>query len=296
MNWDDLRYALAVSSKGSLTAAAEALGVNTSTVLRRIAALEKSMGVRLFERDRTGYRTTSEGGALIAALQPIQDRIEGISRSFSADDPASEAIVRLAAPAALSQVLIAPRLGQLRLAPSRLSILLHVISGAAPARLGILDMALTYGRPVAGDMIIRKLADVGYALYAIPELLARRRLAKSGDLTGIPLIGFTGQEPAWPPVQWQAKAELAMQTVFRSDDAACRQAAMEAGVGAAILPCFLAEQKPGVTRLAGPETLGSVELWLAAQKEVRHVSRLRETADFLVNLMKDRQQRLAGKA
>jgi DNA-binding transcriptional LysR family regulator len=252
------------------------------------------MGVRLFERDRTGYRATSEGGALIEALQPVQDRIEGIARTFSQDDSASEAIVRLAAPAALSQVLIAPRLGQLRMGHAGLSILLHVISGAAPARLGMLDMALTYGRPVAGDMIIRKLADVGYALYAIPELLARHRMVKSGDLTGMPLIGFTGQEPAWPPAQWQAQAERVAQTVFRCDDAESRRAAMEAGVGAAILPCFLAEQKPGVTRLLGPETLGSVELWLAVQKEVRHVSRLREMADFLVDLMKDRQPRLAG--
>ena len=295
MDWDDLRYALAVSERGSLSAAAETLGVNTSTVLRRITALEKSMGVRLFERDRTGYRATREGGVLIAALQPVQDRIEGIARSFSPGDAVSEAIVRLAAPAALSQVLIAPRLGQLRTAHPGLTIVLQSVLGAAPARLGMLDMALTYGRPVAGDMIIRKLADVGYALYATPELLARHGLAKSGDFSGLPLIGFTGQEPAWPPMQWVAKAGQGAPALLRTDDAGARFSAVRSGAGAAVLPCFLADQTPGVTRLAGPETVGSIELWLAAQKEVRHVSRLRALSDFLVDLTRDRQQRLSGK-
>lgn len=294
MNWDDLRYALAVSELGSLSAAADALGVNASTVLRRIAALEKSVGTRLFERDRTGYRVTQEGGALMASLQPVQERIAGIARSFMADDVGVESVVRMAAPAALSSALIVPRLGQFRSLHPGLSLDIQSSHGAPPVKLGMLDIALSYGRPVAGDMVIRKLADVGYGLYASPELLSRFREVKQGDLSGVPLVGFASSASSLAPLEWLEKAGSEAQTVLRSDDANCRFSAVVSGVGVAILPCFLTDQAPGITRIYGPDTVGRVELWLATHKETRHVSRMRVLVDFLIKLTRDRRQRLAS--
>ncbi len=294
MNWDDLRYLLAVSELGSLSAAADALGVNASTVLRRIAALEKSVGVRLFERDRTGYRVTQEGGALVAALQPVQERIAGIARRFVAGEEGGESIVQMAAPAALSNTLIVPRLTGFRAEHPGLSLHIQTTHGVAPVKLGMLDLALCYGRPVAGDMMIRKLADVGYGLYASPELLARHGPANPDNLAGVPLVGFSVRDGLLPPMAWLEKAAAGAQTVLRSDDANCRFSAVLSGVGMAVLPCFMADQVAGVSRLAGPAAVGRVELWLVTHKEARHVSRLRALTDFLVKLTRDRRMRLAG--
>lgn len=294
MNWDDLRYALAVAEKGSLSSAAESLGVNASTVLRRIAALEKSVGARLFERDRTGYRVTQEGGDLIASLRPIQARIAGIARSFSTEEEGNESIVRMAAPSALAGALIAPRLGQFRRENPGLSVYIETTDGATPNRLGMLDLALSYGRPVAGDMVIRKLADIGYGLYAIPELLSRHRNDQTEGGQSIPLIGFASSNHLMEPMVWLEKYGNSLQTVLRSDDANCRLSAMLSGVGQTILPCFLADQLPGVARLYGPESVGGVELWLATHKESRHVARIRVLVDFLIRLTRDRRQRLSG--
>ena len=295
MNWDDLRYALSVAELGSLSAAAVTLGVNASTVLRRIAALEKSVGVRLFERDRTGYRVTQEGSALIASLRPVQDRIAGITRGFASEDEGGESVVRMAAPAALSSALIVPRLGQFRAGNPGLGIQIQSTSGAAPDKLGMLDLALSYGRPVAGDMVIRKLADVGYGLYAIPEVLSRYRSSPDTIPNDIPLVGFASFDRLLAPVVWLERYRNAANMVFRSDDANCRFSAMISGVGQAILPSFLADQVPGVTRIHGPDTVGSIELWLATHKETRHVARMRMLVDFLVKLTRDRRQRLAGR-
>jgi len=294
MNWDDLRYALAVAERGSLSAASDALGVNASTVLRRIAALEKSLGTRLFERDRTGYRVTQEGGSLIASLQPVQDRISGITRSFQSEDENTEALVRIAAPAALSSALIAPRMRQFRMANQGLALQIQTTSGVPPEKLGLLDLALSYGRPVAGDMLVRKLADVGYGLYAIPDLLSRNLTRPAQGHRGNPLIGFARSDAELAPVSWLENYAPAAQIVLRSDDANCRFSAMMAGVGMAVLPCFLADQTPGVTRVSGPDSVGRVELWLATHKETRHVARIRLVVDFLVRLTRERRQRLAG--
>ena len=294
MNWDDLRYALAVSELGSLSAAADSLEVNASTVLRRIAALEKSLGVRLFERDRTGYRVTQEGGALMASLRPIQERISGIARSFIPEDEGAESILRMSAPAALGSALIAPRLGQFRASYPGLTVDMQTTHGAAPVKLGMLDLALSYGRPVSGDMVVRKLADIGYGLYASPELLSRHADAKQNILAGLPLIGFAGANPLLAPVEWLDKAGNESQAVLRTDDANCRFSSVVSGVGASVLPCFLADQAPGISRIYGPETVGRVELWLATHRETRHVSRMRVLVDFLVKLTRDRRLRLAG--
>lgn len=294
MNWDDLRYALAVAEKGSLSAAAESIGVNASTVLRRIAALEKSIGARLFERDRTGYRVTQEGNALIAAVQPIQDRIAGITRSFLAEEEGGDVVVRIAVPAALAGAVIAPRIVGFREGNPGLGVVIQTTSGAPPEKLGMLDLAISYGRPIMGDIIVRKLADVGYGIYAIPELLSRYRDGIQGGPRPIPLVSFASRDQSSAPVLWIEKHANAMQTVLRSDDANCRLSAMLSGVGQAILPCFLADQVPGVTRLQGPETVGSLELWLATHKETRHVAKMRVVVDFLVKLTRDRRQRLAG--
>ncbi len=294
MNWDDLRYALAVSELGSLSAAADSLGVNASTVLRRIAALEKSVGTRLFERDRTGYRVTQEGSALVASLRPVQDRIAGISKSFVSEDHGAESVLRISAPAALSSALIAPRLGQFRASYPGLTVDIQTTHGAPPDKLGMLDLALSYGRPVSGDMVVRKLADIGYGLYASTELLSRHPKARQKQLSGVPLIGFAGTNLQLTPVIWLDNAAFKSQTVLRTEDANCRFSSVISGVGMAILPNFLADQVSGVTRIYGPETVGRVELWLATHKETRHVSRMRVLVDFLVKLTRDRRLRLAG--
>lgn len=294
MNWDDLRYALAVAELGSLSAAANSLGVNASTVLRRIAALEESVGTRLFERDRTGYRVTQEGNALILSLRPVQERIAGITRSFIPDDAGADACVRMAAPAALSGALIVPRLGQFRALNPGLSVHLLTTTGAVPEKLGMLDLALSYGLPIAGDMVVRKLADVGYGLYGSPDLLSRRKNTKQDDFTDLPFVDFVSSDPLLAPAQWVQKAGLKPQTVMRSDDANSRFSAVLSNVGIAVLPCFLADQVPGITRITGPDIVGRVELWLATHKETRHVSRMRVLVDFLVKLTRDRRQRLSG--
>jgi len=90
MNWDDLRYFLAVVAAGSLSGAASQLGVNTTTVLRRVASLEGDLGARLFDRERTGYKVTAAGERLLRALEPVDQRLSSLARDFAASGAGSE--------------------------------------------------------------------------------------------------------------------------------------------------------------------------------------------------------------
>lgn len=295
MNWDDLRFALAVADAGSLSAAAEAMGVNASTVLRRIAALEKAVGSRLFERGRAGYRLTPEGAELVSALRPVQQRIGSIERGFQHQAEGTEAIVRMAAPAGLSVAFLASRIMHLRAEQPGIVVQLSTNRGLPPAALGPLDIALCYGRPVQGDMVTRKLADVGYGLYGPPEQLPRGDRANAEpDISRLPLLGFGDDEVPSGPVDWLAQAGADSNIIFRSGDAGCRLTAAQSGMGFAVLPCFMADEVPGLTRLAGPDSVGFVDLWLVTHRQARDVSRISVLVDFLVRLTRSRRERLAG--
>ncbi len=292
MNWDDLRFALAVADSGSLTAAADALGVNASTVLRRIAALEKAVGVRLFARGRAGYHLTEEGAGLVAALRPVQQRLAGIERGFGNDGAGSEARVQLAAPAAFASYFLAPRLRQLQIEQPGLVVELSTTRGVPPTALSNLDAALCYGVPAQGDMLTRKLSEIGYGLYGAAELLARRGRTAS-DIAKLPLIGFAHDEPASGPAEWMAnQCAAGGNVVFRSSDPSCRLAAVQSALGFACLPCFMADQLPGLTRVAGPDAVGHQELWLVTHRQAREVARIRLLVDSVVALVRSRRERL----
>ncbi len=294
MNWDDLRFALAVADSGSLTAAAEALEVNASTVLRRISALEKAVGVRLFVRGRAGYQLTEEGAGLVTALRPVQQRLAGIERGFGEDGAGTELRVQLAAPAAFAGYFLAPRLRQLRIEQPALLVELSTIRGLPPTALSNLDAALCYGAPVQGDMLTRKLSEIGYGLYGAAELLARRGRGPL-DIARLPLIGFAHDEPASGPAEWMnGHCSAGSDVVFRSNDASCRLAAVQSAMGFACLPCFMADQLPGLTRIAGPDAVGHQELWLVTHWQAREVARIRLLVDSVVTLVQSRRERLRG--
>ena len=154
LDWDDLRFFLAVAAAGSLSAAARELGVNTTTVLRRIASLEEALQARLFERLRSGYALTQEGTRLMETLEPVDQRLTSLSRDFQAGATSLQGTVRLGASDIIASGFVAPSLGRFR--AEKPDIALDVVTdpsltGRARARvlnaLRDVDLALRLARP-----------------------------------------------------------------------------------------------------------------------------------------------------
>ncbi|MGB5093583.1 MAG: LysR family transcriptional regulator [Parvibaculum sp.] len=305
MNWDDLRYFLAVAAAGSLSGAGQQLGVNTTTVLRRVGSLEEDLGVRLFERERMGYRLTPAGEKLAEALEPIDRRLAALPRDFVADDGGREALIRLAASDTVAAAIIAPEYAEFR--NQHPGLMLEVVpdprlpsAGSGVPRIGNpmrdVDLALRLARPTQGDMLMRKLGDMGYGLYASPDYLERRGVpTQMAEIAGHDVIGFPEGEIPLGPVWWLSRAEKSAHVIVRVASDLARMEASREGLGLAALPCILAEREPQLTRVFGPEMIGALEIWLMARNDLAQLMHIRAVMAFLVEAVRRRRARLEGR-
>ena len=304
LDWDDLRFFLAVAAAGSLSAAARELGVNTTTVLRRIASLEEALQARLFERLRSGYALTQEGTRLMETLEPVDQRLTSLSRDFQAGATSLQGTVRLGASDIIASGFVAPSLGRFR--AEKPDIALDVVTdpsltgpGAAPRVLNALrdvDLALRLARPTQGDMLVRKLGDVAYGLYATPSYIERfGTVPIGGDLSGHQIVGFSPDDRPLGPVWWLSRAERNARVIMRSSNAAVRLGTVMADEALAALPCFEADRLSGLERIAGPDLIGGLELWLLTRSDLAQLGHVRAVMDFLVAEVKARTPELSGR-
>jgi DNA-binding transcriptional LysR family regulator len=292
LDWDDLRFFLAVSAAGSLSAAARELNVNTTTVLRRIGNLEDALEAQLFERLRSGY-----------TLAPVDSSLSSLQRDFQAASSAFRGQVRLSASEVIAAGLVSPALQPFF--DAHPDIALDVISdpsltaqNAAPRLLNVLrdiDIALRLERPTSGDMLVRKLCDVAYGLYGTAEYIAAHgAVPANGDLSGHKIIGFSEEDRPVGPVWWLSRAEKAASVVMRSSSVATRLGAVENGSALAVLPCFLANERADLQPLLGADLVGSLELWLLTRGDLASLSHVRAVMDFLVETIAAAAPKLAG--
>ena len=304
LDWDDLRFFLAVAAAGSLSAAARELGVNTTTVLRRIASLEEALQARLFERLRSGYALTQEGTRLMETLEPVDQRLTSLSRDFQAGATSLQGTVRLGASDIIASGFVAPSLGRFR--AEKPDIALDLVTdpsltgpGAAPRVLNALrdvDLALRLARPTQGDMLVRKLGDVAYGLYATPSYIERfGTVPISGDLSGHQIVGFSPDDRPLGPIWWLSRAERNARVIMRSSNAAVRLGTVMADEALAALPCFEADRLSGLERIAGPDLIGGLELWLLTRSDLAQLGHVRAVMDFLVAEVKARTPELSGR-
>ena len=306
LDWDDLRYFLAVAATGSLSAAARELNVNTTTVLRRIGNLEEALDARLFERLRSGYALTQDGTRLLQSLEPVDNSLSSLQRDFQAGSGNVRGVVRLSASEVVAGGLLGPLLPDFQ--EKSPDVALDIITdpsisgpGAAPRVMNALrdvDIALRLARPTQGDMLVRKLTDVAYGLYAVSDYAEKLGDAPAhNDLSDARIIGFSEEERPLGPVWWLSRAEKAGQVLMRSSSsAATRLAACLNGDAVAALPCFQADNIAGLTRLAGPDLVGSLELWLLTRADMAKLGHVRAVMDFVVQAAETESARLRGDA
>lgn len=303
MNWDDLRYFLAVAAAGSLSAAAQQLGVNTTTVLRRVGSLEEDLNARLFDRERTGYRLTEAGERLVASLEPVDRKLATLARDFAAAEAGGTGQVRIALSELVASEVLTPGLSDFLAGHPGIAVelVLDLAQYAPPlaprisSPLKDVDIAIRTSRPTQGDMLVRKLGEIGFGLYGAESYFAEagRPVSMSG-LSSHRLIGFPKGDPPLGPVWWMTRAEKGAHTVYRASSDYARLAAVKAGAGLAALPCVLGDREPGVDCLFGPDQVGSLEIWLLTRTDLAQLSHVRAAMEFVVTAVRDMRPALSG--
>ncbi len=279
LDWGDYRIVLAIAEAGSLTGAAKPLSTSHPTLFRRINAVEKKIGVRLFERLRTGYRPTAAGEEIIATARRITELTRDTERRLAGADLRPSGHVRITTTDSLLFGLLAPALAGLRETEPDITLEINVSNDISDLAFREADIAIRPTSAPDPHLVGRKLGLIRQAVYA-PSAMAADARAR-GDLHESPWIG-PSRSLAYPALHgWMAAQGYNKLCRSWSDSVLGQHAAARAGAGIAVLPAYLAEADPALTRIGPMITALDVELWMLIHPDLRHTTRIRAVTDYL---------------
>src|SRR5215475_6841363 len=233
--WDDVRFFLAVTRAGSLSGAARVLGVGHVTVGRRIALLEKCLGVTLLQRMPGGFDVTPAGEAVLRRCIAMENAALDLERAAAGRDSLAVGSIRLTTTEALAHQVIAPAIAELRKNYPDLRVDLATGVRLLDIARREADLAVRVGRPSGSGLVRRKLGEVGYSLYASRSYLTNRRTPKRREgLAGQDLITFTGAPEATSPF-WMGESLDEARIALRCDNPLIQLQAAATGIGIAEL-------------------------------------------------------------
>ncbi len=274
LDWDDLRHFLALATAGTFLGAAKRLGVEHATISRRVLALEMRLGRKLVDRRGRRFVLTSDGEkvAELAATIALQAAaIEQLGRTGTTD---LRGHVRISAPPALSSMLLARPLVDLRRRHPGIQITLVGEKRFASLNRREADIAVRLSRPEEGDYVIMKVGEIGFHLYAAEDYLS-----------SIPPEEWTfiGYDESMNAAAQQIRLlEIAAgrPVALRSSVLEFQAAAARAGGGVVMLPDFAAEQSPGLRRVEEEAAL-TRDVWLVVHSQIKDVPAIRSVVDAL---------------
>ena len=285
-DWDQARLFLALCRARTVGAAGRALGVDASTVSRRLAALEAALGATLFDRSRDGIAPTEAAEQLL----PVAEELEGTMARFSLAaqglERSAAGWVRLACPPDVAEVVVAPLLPGLLARHPGLRLALDPGEVVRDLTRGEADLALRTVRPRRGDLVVTRLTTVRWVLVAAPALA--RTLGRLRRWADAPWLGWGERLAGIPPARWVASPAGQVEPTVRCDSVRLLLALAERGLGVALLPEPSAAQA-GLAPVALAPSLREAaadwptdELFLVTHRALRGVPRVRAVWDALV--------------
>ncbi|MCB9680463.1 MAG: LysR family transcriptional regulator [Alphaproteobacteria bacterium] len=278
LDWDDLRFFLAVHRAGSLAGASRRLRVDATTVGRRLDALENQLGTRLFVRRRGGWTLTPAGERTLDGAERAERAVADVKRGASEEDDPS-GLVRLTTVEAIATWLLAPILPRFHARHPRIAVDLLCTVRVLDLERGEADLALRLGRPTEPSLKARRLASFTERPYAARKWLDRSGLdpEKLTHLDDAPVITVLGRDDADA-----LGRHGTVRPVMRTSSGNALIAACAAGLGVALLPDLLAASDPRLAPLHAIDLTRTADLWMVVHEDVAASARVRVLMDFLV--------------
>jgi DNA-binding transcriptional LysR family regulator len=285
MSWDDLRVFLAVCRRGSHKGAARLLGVDPTTVARRVAALEQALGARLFDRTPDRLACTEAGRALLPRAERIEVEVLASERELRAADTRLEGTVRITASDGHVHYVLVPALASLRAKHPALTIELRSDTRALDLSRREADIALRLVRPKEPSLIARRLATMRFAIFGSSAYLERRGAPrKLGDLPAHAWVGFDSSLDDLPQVKWLRRSVPRLNYAVRANATTTQVQACIEGNGLALLPTFVAAREPRLVPVL-PKTAGpSRETWAVTHADSRGDARVRAVLAWIAEV------------
>jgi len=293
IDWDDVRFFLAVARGGSVRAAAQRLGVNHSTVLRRIAQLEKRLGAHMFEKLPSGYRLTDAGEEVLEFAEQMEASSNQLETRVFGRDQSVRGLLRVALAPTLATHLLMPDFADF--ARRHPEIEVEILSGAEPVNLtnrqADVAIRVVYERSsVPLNLHGLKGPALFGGVYMSRALLAAWRAGAPDPIRWI-VISKDGVS------DWARKGEVpALEVPFRVSDGGAQILAVQLGLGMAVLSCFVGDADPLLERVPGSMLYRHGTLWLLTQGEARKTKRVRLFIEFISRRLAAHAPLLAGQS
>jgi DNA-binding transcriptional LysR family regulator len=288
LDWEDVRYFVALARDGTLSATARRLRVNHATVARRISSLEARLGRPLFDRRANGYALTAEGKAVLDEARSMDEAALSVLRRLDTGTELS-GLVRLSVGRVLAERFLIERLETFHARYPEID--LEVIGGSRVVSLARreADIALRYGSPKDSELVARRVARISFGLYASP---AYRDQIDAGNRPAF--IGFDEESDFIAEAVWLARQFGDRRFSFRTNSQTTQAAAARAGYGVALLPRYVAADDQGLVRVSLGGRLPERDVWLLIRRDLKNVPRVRAVADYLIDVFQRGRRLLAG--
>lgn len=289
-NWDELRIFLAVARAGSLSGAARSLGVNHSTVFRRIGTFEERLGVRLFERVPSGYLLTPAGEEMQEAALRVEEEVAAIGRRVRGQDLRLSGSLRITTIDMLALWLLPRHLTRFRQDYPGIELEVSVSNAALNLTKREADIALRIGNTPPESLVGRRVGRLVFAVYAARDY---RALHQESELRHHDWIGFDSEHAALARRFAEFLPEV--QPAYRVNSVAAAVAAATVGIGLAPLPCAIADREQGLERICDLPASFTLDLWLLTHEDLRHTARIRAFMDFVAEALSGEADLLEGR-
>ena len=284
MNWDDLRFFLAVCREGSVTAAGQRLSVNHTTVARRLSALEASLGVRLFDRNRDGYAMTQIAENIYADAEAVEQHTQSIDRAAFGRDAELSGPLALTAPYDFANRVIVPALRQFRRDYPAINIDFLTTTGRLDLAAREADIAVRLTEAPPDYLVGRCIMPLRHGVYA-----SRRYLRSMGDEADVILFRSQTSVPDWVSNHFPRH-----RISLTADSASSIRNAVAAGLGLARLPCFEADPDRRLVRLDLELTPSKWGIWVLNHVDLRTTARIRACRSFLIETIEASRPLILG--
>ena len=280
-DWNLVRSFLAITRTGSMTAAAKRLKIDYSTLSRRIAALETSLGSQLFDRRTSGSSLTEAGERLLEMAEQMDQLATSAAQSIGDSKAQATGAVRIGTPDGFGTKFLAPRLGELSDRHPDLTIELVAMPREFNLSRREADIAVSLTQPTEGRLHGRKLTDYELGLYASHDYLANHPAVETAaDVPTHRFISYIDDLIFSPELEYAHFVSPDLRPAIKSSNLIAQLNSTLAGAGLCVLPCFIAQIEPALVRVL-PNFRLIRTFWLLLHSDLRNIARVWVTADFI---------------
>lgn len=283
LNWDDVRFFLALYRNHTFVAAADTLKVTHSTVARRITALEASLQTQLFQRSEKGCRITPQGEALLPLAERLESTVMNIEASVSGKDNQLTGCIRIGTPDGIGNCYLAPRLAAFQARHPGLEIELIPVPMYYSLAKREIDILITVKRPSSGNMIARLLTRYKLGLFSTEAYLqSRPPIGAKKDLAGHRFVGYIDDLLFDQDLRFIDDFFPGLTPIFRTSTVIAQMNAVAAGSGIGVIPYFMAHTEKSLVSVL-PQESTERGYWLQFNPDSKQIARVRATIDFITD-------------